>query len=258
MSSSKCVICDTPCNINKYSICEKCYKQILTFKKQLSNKEKMYQKFLNQECTNYCNYLLHPNYTIEHCYTKNQIIIASQWVYALLLIEQEQNTDPNKNLISSAISWAETGKKTLKQAIQQNERKKQIEYVNEITEKVSDDFTDYRTQYPLTYRCSDGHFVRSKAEREIDNFLFTHDITHVYEYHYLAAEGKEYFPDFYIPKYNLIIEYFGLNKENYLKTKSEKIETYSEDKRYNFEYLTPDHDSDLEFYLTKIFKKYQY
>ena len=127
----------------------------------------------------------------------------------------------------------------------------------ESTKNLSEEFIDYRTKFPLTYRCSDGHFVRSKAEREIDNFLFSHDITHVYEYHYLSPNEKEYFPDFYIPKYHLIIEYFGLNKEKYLNTKSEKIETYSKDKRYNFEYLTPDHDNDLEFYLTKIFKKYQ-
>lgn len=141
--------------------------------------------------------------------------------------------------------------------------RKQIEIKNEPHQVISEpqnstpEFIDYRTKYPLIYRCSDGHFVRSKAEREIDNFLFNNDITHVYEYHYISLDGTEYFPDFYIPKYHLIIEYFGINKDNYLKTKNQKITTYKNDRRYNFEYLTPDQDNDFEFYLTKIFKKYQ-
>lgn len=36
----------------------------------------------------------------------------------------------------------------------------------------SEEILDYRRVYPMTYRCKDGHYVRSKAERIIDDSLF--------------------------------------------------------------------------------------
>ena len=64
----------------------------------------------------------------------------------------------------------------------------------------------YRTR--ATIRTQDGHYVRSKAEAMIDNWLYRHGLVHVYEGR-LAIEEEVYY-DFYIPAKALYIEYWGL------------------------------------------------
>jgi hypothetical protein len=77
--------------------------------------------------------------------------------------------------------------------------------------------------YKSPKKCSDGHKVKSKTEREIDNFLFNHQIPHIYEATLsLLRDGKmvDIHPDFCLPdffkeqpfgfKRNLYIEHLGL------------------------------------------------
>ena len=82
-----------------------------------------------------------------------------------------------------------------------------------------------------TYKCTDGHMVRSKSEVIIDNFLYNNNIMHVYEkelIHYEKnGESKIIKPDFYLPNYNLYIEHWGYeNKKDYLATKAYKENIY--------------------------------
>lgn len=107
------------------------------------------------------------------------------------------------------------------------------------------------------FRCNDGHIVRSKAEREIDNFFYANNIQHTYEYHYEHPVTKEWaIPDFYLPKQNLFIEYFGLNTPDYVEKREHKIKMYRSDKSINFEYLTHEDDADLRDKLLKICREY--
>ena len=117
---------------------------------------------------------------------------------------------------------------------------------------------DHRQQHNADYRCEDGHYVRSKAEREIDNFLYNHRIFHVYEEKYYIPNqpNKYYEVDFYIPEQKLYIEYFGMNTDKYLKNRDEKIKTYRADPNINFEYLTYEDDAILSDKLTEILKKH--
>lgn len=64
---------------------------------------------------------------------------------------------------------------------------------------------------PGSIRTKDGHFVRSKSERDIANFLFDRRIPYQYEKS-LTIDGIEPRPDFYLPdvKGGLIIEHLGL------------------------------------------------
>jgi hypothetical protein len=77
--------------------------------------------------------------------------------------------------------------------------------------------------YKSPKKCSDGHKVKSKTEREIDNFLFNNHIEHIYESTVtLNINGalKDFHPDFCLPnrfpeqpfgsKRNLYIEHLGL------------------------------------------------
>lgn len=74
----------------------------------------------------------------------------------------------------------------------------------------------------LTYTCDDGRKVRSRAEALISNWLYKEAIRSVYEktiYYNEAGENKSLHPDFYLPDYNLYIEYNELTNPNYKKSK---------------------------------------
>lgn len=58
--------------------------------------------------------------------------------------------------------------------------------------------------------------VKSYGEMEIANFLVQHGIQYIYEHPYKidtrTSEYGQYIPDFYLPEYDIYIEYFGINK----------------------------------------------
>lgn len=81
----------------------------------------------------------------------------------------------------------------------------------------------------LLYICKDGHKVRSKSERDIDNYLFDHKIAHAYEKPLPIDDNKEHdlHPDFYLPNEDIYIEHWGMtNKKDYQQQKEYKIEIY--------------------------------
>lgn len=116
--------------------------------------------------------------------------------------------------------------------------------------------TDFRQRYEKPYRCNDGDYVRSKSEREIDDFLFAHKIWHIYEPEYICHNGKKYYPDFLLSDYNLYIEYFGKTDEEYIAKKEQKIADLSAEPNIFFEYLEHTDDANITEKLTEICKKY--
>lgn len=91
--------------------------------------------------------------------------------------------------------------------------------------------------YEGRFHCKDGHIVKSKSEREIDNYLFGHNISHAYEKSlpYGASEKETITPDFYLPNYlgenkHVYIEHWGYNENNihYTKTKKFKTQIYKD------------------------------
>lgn len=74
----------------------------------------------------------------------------------------------------------------------------------------------------LTIECDDGRKVRSRAEALISNFFYNNKIRSVYEktvYYEENGESKTLHPDFYLPDYELYIEYNEIKKKSYLKSK---------------------------------------
>lgn len=89
---------------------------------------------------------------------------------------------------------------------------------------------DFRDKFEAKLRTTDGHFVRSKAEMLIDNWLYMAEIVHAYE-RKLPIE-EDVYSDFYVPTGKVYIEYWGYEEdEKYLKRKEHKIEIY---KKYGF------------------------
>ena len=91
--------------------------------------------------------------------------------------------------------------------------------------------------YEGRYTCKDGHVVKSKSEREIDNYLFENGIPHAYEkpLPYGKTEKEILHPDFYLPHYlgkdkHVWIEHWGYddNNRDYTKTKKFKLPIYEQ------------------------------
>jgi hypothetical protein len=80
-----------------------------------------------------------------------------------------------------------------------------------------------------TYDQKTSHY-KSQGERRIAGFLDTQDIAFQYEYP-LAIKDREqvriWYPDFRLPEYGMIIEYFGMNgNDAYNEQMFHKIDTY--------------------------------
>ncbi len=89
---------------------------------------------------------------------------------------------------------------------------------------------NFREKFEAKHRTIDGHYVRSKAEMLIDNWLYQYGLVHAYE-RKLPIE-QDVYCDFYIPSGHgrpqaVYIEFWGLeNDPKYLERKKRKIEIY--------------------------------
>lgn len=112
----------------------------------------------------------------------------------------------------------------------------------------------FRHKFEANHRATDGHFVRSKAEMLIDNWLYMAEIVHAYE-RKLPIE-EEVYSDFYIPTGKVYIEFWGFdNNEKYLDRKRKKQDIY---KKYNFNLieLTDNEVLNLDDILPRLLLKY--
>ncbi|GED67743.1 hypothetical protein BRE01_14450 [Brevibacillus reuszeri] len=113
-----------------------------------------------------------------------------------------------------------------------NETFKQIhgEFFEEKAESIDEIDTSFRDKFQAKHRSADGHFVRSKAEMLIDNWLYMSEIVHAYE-RKLPIE-EDVYCDFYLPVGKVYIEYWGLeNDAKYIERKKTKLEIY---RKYGF------------------------
>lgn len=115
-------------------------------------------------------------------------------------------------------------------------------------------------KYPATYKALDGHFVRSRAELLIDNFLYVSGIVHAYERKLQTVE--DYYCDFYIPSGNgrpqaVWIEFWGYEDDpKYLERKKKKIQVYKDNDWALIELKNSDIEN-LEEVLTRHLLKYK-
>jgi len=76
----------------------------------------------------------------------------------------------------------------------------------------------------------DGTTIKSKGEKRIADFFYEHDIDYKYEYPWRADRGVIIYPDFYLPQFNLVIEYLGLDGDKDYDESSEFKRRYWETK----------------------------
>lgn len=126
--------------------------------------------------------------------------------------------------------------------------------VDELVAKSGKENTGFREKFIPTHRATDGHWVRSRAEMLIDNWLYMSGIAHAYE-RQLPVE-EDLFCDFYIPEGKVYIEYWGVEKDpKYAARKKEKIAIYQ---KYGFSLieLTDEHIKNLDDHLPKVLLKH--
>ena len=105
---------------------------------------------------------------------------------------------------------------------------KQNEYVIDNDLNLEDE-DDFRKVYPMNIRCNDGHYVRSKSEKIIDDYLGQKRYYHIYEQKVIDFDtGEKFYCDFYLPDLadGIYIEHFGLEEKKYLEKKTKKIDFY--------------------------------
>ena len=79
---------------------------------------------------------------------------------------------------------------------------------------------------------NDYSSFKSKGERQIAGFLEQEKIAYLYEYPLAIIDRgktKIWYPDFKLPEYDIIIEYFGMNGvQSYNSQMEHKLQAYSD------------------------------
>lgn len=119
---------------------------------------------------------------------------------------------------------------------------KKIKVIKENYSTQIDNLQDLRKKFPANIRTEDWHYVRSKAEQAIDNWLYNRWIPHAYEKRVPIEEFV--YSDFFIPIWKKVyIEYWWYeNDEKYKKRKELKIKYYKDNNKNLIEL----NDKDIE------------
>ncbi len=75
-------------------------------------------------------------------------------------------------------------------------------------------------------RTKDGTAVQSKGERRIADFLTGKRIAYLYDERYRIAGDIQIRPDFYLPEFDLYIEYWGMDTPEYVENMKKKLFLY--------------------------------
>ncbi len=114
--------------------------------------------------------------------------------------------------------------------------------------------TNFREKNLPQLRTADGHYVRSRAEMLIDNWLYTAEIVHAYERRLPIEE--EVYCDFYLPNAKVYIEFWGMESDpKYVKRKEQKKKIYS-DYGLNLIELNDDDIKNLDDVLPRVLLKH--
>lgn len=239
-----CLICEK-CSMG-YLVCDDCYNRSKVLKKELPYKRISTYDNIHEYKNELMMKILNPETQFER--ETNCIKLLSVADILKNKYKESDAFDKTYNFFENINS-----DKTTEEIIAEYKLQEKTESESQEQNK----FIDYRTIKPKPFRCKDGHYVRSKSEREIDDFFFDNRIFHIYEAEYKdSITGHDFLPDFYLPDFNLYLEYFGLNTKEYLDKAQSKINMYKSDDNINFEYLTYEDDNNIYTKLKDICFKY--
>lgn len=97
--------------------------------------------------------------------------------------------------------------------------------------------------------------VQSQGERRIGNYLAENGIRYVYDERFRIAASAILRPDFYLPEFDLYIEYWGMDTDDYLERRREKQFLYQRAGKKLIS-LTPDDLPQIEAILEEKLARY--
>lgn len=215
--TSSCYVCGDE-TINNYKLCKECY-----YQKEDVVDEVSYEYNLTEAKDYYDNL---KSYYFKTKSKNTELDVLIKMIAIAEIIDNEHN---NKYYIDKVYKDIQEIKN--KKKVYQDNKKEKIQDETPADKQTTfeTEQLDYRKMYPADKHCEDGHYVRSKSEKIIDNYFTSRKITHWYETKLIDDDtGEEFYPDFYLPEIlgngkGIYIEHFGLDNENYQKKSERKI-----------------------------------
>ncbi len=88
---------------------------------------------------------------------------------------------------------------------------------------------DTKVELKKTIRTKDGTLVQSDGERRIAEYLNSNNIVYRYDERMRIIEGYAIRPDFYLPEFDLYIEYWGMDTADYKIGMLKKLKLYQQE-----------------------------
>ena len=132
---------------------------------------------------------------------KTNIVLNKNFIEEKVQVKQESETKADFTGVTKCIGCGTLTKNGHLFCIECYKKYKDKQLLVKITKCVEINILD--ESYEGVYKCKDGHIVKSKSEREIDNYLFDHNIPHAYE-KVVSIDGDskhDLHPDFCLPNY---------------------------------------------------------
>ncbi|MCG9698833.1 glycerol kinase [Vibrio natriegens] len=121
------------------------------------------------------------------------------------------------------------------EVVLKNKRMKQsvVEFLGQDAESHSTDksFSSFRQKFEAKHRTLDGHYVRSKGELLIDNWLYLAGVVHAYE-RQLPIE-QDVTSDFYLPTGKVYLQFWGSDHGEISQDDRETIRSVYEQHQFN-------------------------
>ncbi|HCM1426350.1 TPA: glycerol kinase [Vibrio parahaemolyticus] len=139
-----------------------------------------------------------------------------------------------------------------------NKRLKQsvVEFLGQDAESHSTDksYSSFRQKFEAKHRTLDGHYVRSKGELLIDNWLYLAGIVHAYE-RQLPIE-QEVMSDFYLPAGKLYLLFWGSDSGETPEIEREAIRAVYQQHNFNLIEVEPSELDKLDEVLPKRLRQF--
>jgi len=114
---------------------------------------------------------------------------------------------------------------------------------------------DTKIELKKDIRISDGTFVQSNGERRIAEFLAAHKVRFRYDERFRIIDGYAIRPDFYLPEFDVYIEYWGMDTADYKIGMLKKQKLYQQEGKKLVSLYRED-KPDLENVLRRKLKRY--
>ncbi|BDR20631.1 MULTISPECIES: glycerol kinase [Vibrio] len=160
----------------------------------------------------------------------------------------QQRTD--KETQNTFVVWHDVvlRNKHLKQSV--------IEFLGQDAESHSTDksYSSFRQKFEAKHRTLDGHYVRSKGELLIDNWLYLAGVVHAYERQ--LPIDQDVTSDFYLPGGKVYLQFWGSDTGEMAEADRETIRTVYEQHHFNLIEVEPSELDKLDEVLPKRLRQF--